>query len=195
MNPSEEKNMQEEPMDASVAGQAAPVQDEQATAPEGYTDSGASVEVAQLQKELAEAQAKAEENWDRSLRLQAEMDNQRRRLEKQIEDAHKYSVQKFVESILPVVDSLEMGMQADGDLESIREGMDLTLKQFESVMDKFKIEAINPLGEPLNPELHQAVATQASAEHENNTVMAVMQKGYTLNGRTVRPAMVMVCKK
>lgn len=152
-------------------------------------------ELAQLQQELEAAQSKANDNWERCLRLQADMENQRRRLEKQVEDAHKYSVQKFVEGILPVIDSLEMGMQAGGDIDSIREGMGLTLKQFEAVMERFKVEAVNPLGQPFNPEFHQAVAMQPSPDHDNNTVIAVMQKGYTLSGRTVRPAMVMVCKK
>ena len=192
MNTADESKMQEEPSDKATQNEAAG-QDGAVTGE--YVDSGASVEVAQLEKELAEAQAKADENWERCLRLQAEMDNQRRRMEKQVEDAHKYSVQKFVEGILPVIDSLEMGLQAEGDLDSIREGMNLTLKQFESVMEKFKIEAVDPVGQPFNPELHQAMAMQPSPDHDNNTVIAVMQKGYTLSGRTIRPAMVMVCKK
>lgn len=153
-------------------------------------------ELTQLQTALQEAQAKIDEEQDRYIRLQAEMDNQRRRYEKQVEDAHKYAVQRFVEGLLPVVDSLEMGLQADGDLQSIREGMDLTLKQFQAVMDKFALVAVNPAkGDAFNPELHQAMSMQSTPDCENNTVLAVMQKGYTLNGRIVRPAMVMVCKK
>ena len=166
-----------------------------AEAGDGLVVEEASTRIQELQQALAQAEAKAEENWDRSVRLQADMDNQRRRLEKQIEDAHKYSVHKFVESLLPVMDSLEMGLQAEGSIEKIREGMELTLKQFAAVMEKFNIEAIDPLGQPFDPEKHQAVSMQASPDHDNNTVMLVMQKGYTLSGRTVRPAMVMVCKK
>ncbi len=162
--------------------------DAQAEAPAEESD------LAQLQDELAAAQAKADENWERSLRLQADMDNQRRRFEKQVEDAHKFSVQRFAEGLLPVIDSLEMGMQAEGSVEKIREGMDLTLKQFSSVMEKFNLEAVGEVGEQFNPELHQAVGMQPSPEHEDNTVLNVMQKGYTLSGRTIRPAMVMVCK-
>ncbi len=154
----------------------------------------AELDVEQLQQALVAAQAKAEENWERSLRLQADMDNQRRRFEKQVEDAHKFSVQRFAESLLPVIDSLEMGMQAEGSVEKIREGMDLTLKQFQTTLEKFKLEAVGEVGEQFNPELHQAVGMQPSPEHENNTVLNVMQKGYTLSGRTIRPAMVMVCK-
>lgn len=150
---------------------------------------------AELAQQVAALQASVDEKQDQLLRLKADLDNQRRRTTKQVEDAHKFAAQKFVEGILPVIDSLEMGMQAEGDLEQIRQGMDLTLKQFESVMERFKIEAVNPVNEPFNPELHQAMSMQASPDHDNNTVMAVMQKGYTLNGRVVRPAMVMVCKK
>ncbi|RVU84504.1 nucleotide exchange factor GrpE [Leucothrix sargassi] len=150
--------------------------------------------IAQLQEQLAAAQQKADENWDSFVRLQAESENNRKRSEKKVEDAHKYGSQKFVEALLPVVDSLEMGMAAEGDIEQIREGMSLTLKQFESVMEKFNIESVDPMGEKFNPELHQAMAMQPNPEMEDNTVMAVMQKGFTLSGRLIRPAMVMVVK-
>ncbi len=150
--------------------------------------------IEQLREELAKAENKAAESWDTLIRLQAEMDNQRKRSEKQVSDAHKFAVQKFVEQLLPVIDSLEMGLQAEGDLESIREGMSLTLKQFESVMEKSNLEAIDPLGEKFDPEFHQAMAMQPSEEYDDGMVSAVMQKGYTLNGRLVRPAMVMVAK-
>ncbi|TXH78072.1 MAG: nucleotide exchange factor GrpE [Thiothrix sp.] len=155
----------------------------------------AQAEITKLQAELAAAQAQAEENRDLYIRGQAEADNQRRRYEKQVEDAHKFAVQRFAEALLPVADSLEMGLQAQGDADSLREGMQLTLKQFESVMEKFKMEAVNPLGQPFNPEQHQAVGMQPHPDYDNNTVSLVMQKGYTLSGRTIRPAMVMVSKK
>jgi molecular chaperone GrpE len=147
-----------------------------------------------LREELIKAEEKAAESWETLVRLQAEMDNQRKRSEKQVADAHKFAVKKFVEQILPVIDSLEMGMQVDGDIDSIREGMQLTLKQFESVMEKQNIASVDPLGEKFNPDLHQAMAMQPSEEYDNGLVSAVMQKGYTLNGRLVRPAMVMVAK-
>lgn len=150
--------------------------------------------IVQLREQLAEAEKKADDSWQTLVRLQAEMDNQRKRTDKQVEDAHKFASQKFVEALLPVVDSMEMGMAAEGSIEQIREGMNLTLKQFETVMDKFNIEAVNPVGEKFNPELHQAMAMQPNPEMENNTVMAVMQKGFTINGRLIRPAMVMVVK-
>lgn len=150
--------------------------------------------IAQLREQLEATQKKADESWDNFVRLQAEMENHRKRSEKQVEDAHKFASQKFVEALLPVVDSMEMGMAAEGNIEQIREGMNLTLKQFESVMEKFNIEAVDPMGEKFNPDLHQAMAMQPNPEMETNTVMAVMQKGFTMNGRLVRPAMVMVVK-
>lgn len=149
----------------------------------------------QLQAELEKAKAEAASNYEQFLRAQAELVNQRRRAEKQVEDAHKYAVQKFVEALIPVIDSLEMGMQAQGDIEQIREGMQLTLKQFETVMEKFNIEAVGKPGDVFNPEHHQAMSMQPHPEYDNNTVSLVMQKGYLLNGRVVRPAMVMVSKK
>ena len=150
--------------------------------------------IAQLREKLEATEKKANDNWDSFVRLQAEMDNSRKRSEKQVEDAHKFASQKFVEALLPVVDSMEMGMAAEGNIDQIREGMNLTLKQFETVMEKFNIETVNPMGEKFNPELHQAMAMQPNPEMENNTVMAVMQKGFTMSGRLVRPAMVMVVK-
>ena len=150
--------------------------------------------IAEVKAQLDTAQQKADENWDKFMRLQAEMDNLRKRSEKQVSDAHKFASQKIVEALLPVVDSLEMGMQAEGDLDSIREGMNLTMKQFSGVMEKFNIEAVDPKGEAFNPEFHQAMSMQPCENQEDNTVSMVMQKGYTLNGRLIRPAMVMVCK-
>jgi len=150
--------------------------------------------IAQLREKLDITEKKSNENWDSFVRLQAEMDNLRKRGEKQVEDAHKFASQKFVESLMPVVDSMEMGMAAQGDVEQIREGMGLTLKLFESVMEKNNIEAVDPMGEKFNPELHQAMGMQPNPDMENNTVMAVMQKGFTISGRLIRPAMVMVVK-
>ncbi len=155
----------------------------------------AAFDVASLQAELEQAKAEAAANYEQFLRAQAELANQRRRADKQVEDAHKYAAQKFVESLIPVIDSLEMGIQAQGDIVQIREGMQLTLKQFETVMEKFNIEAVGKLGDAFNPEHHQAVSMQPHPDFDNNTLSLVMQKGYLLNGRVVRPAMVMVCKK
>jgi len=147
-----------------------------------------------LQEELETVRASADKNWDTVLRMKAEADNQRKRAEKQVQDAHKFAVQKFVSELLPVADSLEMGMAAEGDVDKIREGMGLTMNVFNKALEKFSVEAIDPLGEKFDPDLHQAMAMQPSDEYEEGHVSAVMQKGYTLNGRLVRPAMVMVVK-
>jgi len=148
----------------------------------------------QLRAELEKAQAKADENWDTVLRMKADLENQRRRSEKQVSDAHKFAAKKFIEELLPVADSMEMGMAAEGDIEQIREGVALTKKVFDTAMEKFGLMAVEPLGDKFDPELHQAMAMQPSEDFDEGCVSAVMQKGYTLNGRLVRPAMVMVVK-
>ena len=152
------------------------------------------VTIESLQEELETVRASADKNWDTVLRMKAEADNQRKRTEKQVQDAHKFAVQKFVGELLPVADSLEMGMAAEGDIEQIREGMNLTMNVLNKALEKFAVEAVDPLGEKFDPELHQAMAMQPSEEYEEGHVSAVMQKGYTLSGRLVRPAMVMVVK-
>jgi molecular chaperone GrpE len=152
------------------------------------------VTIESLQEELETVRASADKNWDTVLRMKAEADNQRKRSEKQVQDAHKFAVQKFVSELLPVADSLEMGMAAEGEIEQIREGMNLTMNVLNKALEKFSVEAVDPLGEKFDPELHQAMAMQPSEEYEEGHVSAVMQKGYTLSGRLVRPAMVMVVK-
>ncbi len=147
---------------------------------------------------LEEARNKAAENWDQVLRVQAELENSRRRAQRDVESAHKYALEKFALELLPVKDSLEMGLDAasseDANVEKLREGTELTLKMLANAMEKFGIKEVNPVGEPFDPEQHQAMTMQESEEHEPNTVIAVMQKGYLLNDRLIRPAMVVVCK-
>lgn len=150
---------------------------------------------------LKEAKAKADESRDQVLRIQAELENTRRRAERDVQAAHKFALEKFVNELLPVKDSLEMGLAAASEegtaeeaVKQLREGTELTLKMLTSAMEKFGIKEINPQGQPFDPELHQAMTMQASDEHPPNTVIAVMQKGYTLNDRLMRPAMVMVSK-
>lgn len=189
-------NPEDKNEDIRAAHEAEAATEEAAPAPEmAAKGQGEDVDVAQLQAEVEKLKAELAASQDQGLRLQAELANQRRRTDKQVEDAHKYAVQRFVEALIPVVDSLEMGMQAQGELEQIREGMQLTLKQFESVMEKFNIEAVGRPGDTFNPEHHQAMSMQPHPDYDNNTVSMVMQKGYLLNGRVVRPAMVMVSKK
>ncbi len=152
----------------------------------------------ELQQALTQAEQKVQENWDKAVRAQAEMENLKRRTQKDLEDAHKFALTSFAKELLPVLDSLVLGLQAaTGDSEDVkkfREGSELTIKQFESVFAKFKIETIDPIGQPFNAEQHQAMAMQAVEGAEPNTVVNVFQKGYMLNGRLLRPAMVLVAK-
>lgn len=147
---------------------------------------------------LAEATRKAEENWEKFVRAQAEMDNLRRRAEKDVQDARKFAIEKFARELLTVVDSLELGLQAaTGDAPEVgklREGMELTLKQLLAALEKANVRPIDPEGEKFNPELHQAMAMQPSATAAPNTVIKVFQKGYLLNERLLRPAMVVIAQ-
>lgn len=151
--------------------------------------------------DLEALQAKVQEFQEQVLRSQAEMQNVRRRAENDIEKAHKFAVEKFVKELLPVVDSLEKavesteGHESSGDLvASIRQGVELTLEMFLSGLKKFNVERLNPVGEPFDPQYHEAMSMVPAPNAEPNSVVAVMQKGYMLNGRVVRPAMVMVAK-
>ena len=148
-----------------------------------------------LEAQLEQAQAKASENWDAYLRAKAEMDNLRRRNTKDLENAHKFGIEKFVTELLPVLDSMALGLAVeDASAESLREGMELTMNILQKMMEKLNIEEIDPLNEKFDPEKHQAMTMQPDADVEPNTVIAVMQKGYSLNDRLIRPAMVMVSK-
>lgn len=147
--------------------------------------------LAKLQEELIAAK-------DQSLRTQAEMQNLRRRSERDVENAHKYALEKFVGELLPVVDNLERALQAidqnDESLKALTEGVELTLKSFQDVLVRYKVEPVDPKGQPFDPEFHQAMSMLEMPEEVPNTVVDVFQKGYTLNGRLVRPAMVVVAK-
>lgn len=153
-----------------------------------------------LKKELAAAKQKADENWSEYLRACAELENTKRRMARDLENANKFAVEKFVQELLPVKDSLEMGLSAAKDndntnnLEKLVEGTELTLKMLTDAVGKFGVEEVNPVDEPFNSELHQAMSMQESSDKAPNTVLAVMQKGYTLQGRLIRPAMVIVAK-
>ena len=152
-----------------------------------------------LSERLAEAELAAERAKDDLLRVQAEMQNLRRRTEQDVEKAHKYGIEKFSGELLVVIDNLERALTSaseskDGSVEAIQDGVSLTLKSFNDCFAKFSIEAVDPLGEPFDPQLHQAIATQESPDSEPNSVIEVIQKGYTLNGRVIRPALVMVSK-
>lgn len=161
-------------------------------------DQAASTETAGADAVLAEAQAKAEENWNQYLRAAAELENVRRRSQRDLENAHKFALERFANELLPVRDSLEMGLEAAqgeaAEVASLREGMELTLKNLAGVMEKFGISQIDPAGEPFNPEFHEAMLTQPSADVAPDNVLNVIQKGYLLNGRLLRPARVIVAR-
>jgi len=170
--------------------------------PQNSEQSGSSedLSVEQALEKLAAAQLTAENAKDDLLRVQAEMQNLRRRTEQDIEKAHKYGQEKFSIELLSVMDNLERALTAaseheDDSVKAIYDGVDLTLKSFVDCFSKFNIETLDPLGEPFDPQIHQAMGMQENPDVEPNIVIAVMQKGYTLFGRVIRPAMVMVAKE
>jgi molecular chaperone GrpE len=163
------------------------------------TDNGATPTAEELMLTLQDAQAKADEYWNQLLLARADLTNMQRRAERDLENAHKFGLEKFVRELLPVKDSLELGLTAangkETDLNKLREGMEMTLKLFGDAVGKFGVTEIDPVGEPFNPEFHQAMTTQPAGDGvEVNTVMNVFQKGYLLNDRLIRPAMVVVAK-
>ena len=154
-------------------------------------------EVAGLLQENERLKMEVQESSDKAVRATAELDNIRKRTSRDIENAHKYALERFVNESLPVVDSMELGINASQsaeDIESLREGMDLTLKMLFDCMSKFGVKTIDPAGEKFDPEWHEAVSMQELEGSEPGRVVTVMQKGYELNGRLVRPAMVVVAK-
>ncbi|MGC8121762.1 nucleotide exchange factor GrpE [Marinobacter sp. VGCF2001] len=151
--------------------------------------------------ELEALQQKLQEHQEQALRAQAEMQNVRRRAEIDVEKAHKFALEKFVKELLPVADSLEKAVESTeghenaGELVgSIREGVEMTLNLFMNSLKKFNVEQLNPVGEPFDPQHHEAMSMVPAPDAEPNSVVAVVQKGYQLNGRVVRPAMVVVAK-
>ncbi len=147
--------------------------------------------------ELETIKEQSQLNLDKALRAQAELENIKKRATRDIENAHRYALEKFVNELLPIIDSLELGIDAAKTAEKtddLKEGMDLTLKMFNTAVEKFGVQALMPEGQKFNPEQHEAVSMQAVEDTESGTVVRVMQKGYELNGRLVRPAMVVVAK-
>jgi len=176
----EELGSVQETQSDQVAGDGAPAMDPDA-----------------LQALLEDARNKADSHWDQCLRLQADIDNLRKRNERDLINAHKFALEKFAVDLLPVKDSLEMGLAAAGentDVAGLKEGGELTLKMLASAMGKYNINEVNALNEVFNPEYHEAISVQERADVKPNTVVTVVQKGYVLNDRLIRPAMVIVSK-
>ena|SRR3990167_4525848 len=153
----------------------------------------------ELIQKLNEAEQKGNDYWERILRMTAETDNVARRSERDIANAHKYALEKFVGDLLPIVDSLELcSTTVTPDMQKavqpILDGVELTLKMFYATLDKFGVQQVNPVGEAFNPETQQAISMQEDAKVSPGTVISVLQKGYTLNNRLVRPALVVVAK-
>jgi len=143
---------------------------------------------------LAEAEAKVGENWDKYLRVAAELENVRKRAARDVEKAHKFALERIVADLLDVRDSLEMALSAgeESSVENLKEGNETTLKLLTTVMQRYGVEDIDPLGEPFDPNKHEAMTMQPSADAEPDSVLTVFQKGYALNGRLLRPARVVV---
>lgn len=144
--------------------------------------------------ELAAAQARAEENWDLYVRTAAELENVRKRAARDVENAHKFGIERLGKELLAVRDTLEMGLAAaeGASVESLLEGKNATLKLLTSTLQRFGIEEVDPAGKPFDPEFHEAISVQPSDDVEPGSVVTVIQKGYILNGRLLRPAMVIV---
>lgn len=169
-----------------------------ATAGEGEAEMQISrEELDTLQRDLDQALAKADEHWKLYLGAHAEMENLRKRTEREVQNAHKFALERFFGELLPVRDSLEMGLAAasgDIDVPKLREGVELTLKQLAAAMEKFGAREVNPVGVRFDPNLHEAMVMVPTGEAEPNTVIQVIQKGYVLNERLIRPAKVIVAQ-
>ncbi|MGO2407931.1 MAG: nucleotide exchange factor GrpE [Pseudoalteromonas nigrifaciens] len=193
-NPEQEVELNEDlakmGADVEAAVQAAEEHAEQEQSPEA--------EIAMLYAELEVAKQTIADQKDGVVRAAADVENMRRRAAQDVEKAHKFALEKFANELLPVIDNLERAIEfSDKENETLKpvlEGISMTVKSFNDAVAKFGVEIVNPQGEQFNPEFHQAMSIQPSNDVSPNTVLAVMQKGYTLNGRLLRPAMVMVSK-
>jgi molecular chaperone GrpE len=157
---------------------------------------GAQGDAEYLGAELEAAQARAQENWDSYLRAVAETDNLRKRAARDVEAASRYAIERFAAELLEVRDSLELGVAAGAAADPARliEGMEATLRLMNKAFEKSGITVLDPQGQPFDPEFHEAMVAQPTADHPAGTVMAVIQKGYLLNGRLLRPARVVIAR-
>jgi molecular chaperone GrpE len=155
-------------------------------------------ELERLQQALAEAEGRARGHWEQYLRAVAELDNVRKRAQRDIEAANRYGLEKFAAELLPVRDSLELAVQSadqvEVDARSLKQGQEATLQLLAKALERLGLAPINPVGEPFDPTRHEAVLAQPSATAKPDTVLQVVQTGYELNGRVIRPARVIVAK-
>jgi molecular chaperone GrpE len=174
-----------------------PEQDPSTPAPDPVPEAGPQTEAERLAAELAAAQVQLTEARDAQLRAYAEMENVRKRAQRDVEAAHRFAVERFAADMIEVRDTLELGIAAAGaapEAATFVEGMQATLRMVDKAFEKAGIAVLDPLGEPFNPQFHEAMVTQPSGEHAPGTVMAVVQKGFTLNGRLLRAARVVIAR-
>jgi molecular chaperone GrpE len=153
-------------------------------------------EIDRLTSELTAAQAKAQENWETYLRSMAEAENVRKRAQRDVESAQRYAVERFAADLLEVRDSLELGIAAGAGTQAdkLLEGMEATLRLLNKAFEKAGVGLLDPVGQAFNPEFHEAMVTQPTADQPPGSVLTVVQKGYTLNGRLLRPARVVIAR-
>ncbi len=184
--------------EANPTEQSSAPEPEQVTSEAAQNEAAAAETPQDLQQQLEAAQAQSNENRDLYMRTAAELENVRKRAEREALAARKYGVEKLAADLLGVRDSLELGLAAAADenaeIKAVVEGLELTLKQLTDVLDKYGVKVLDPVGEAFNPDFHEAMTTQESTEHAPNTVMQVLQKGYQLHDRLLRPALVVVAK-
>ncbi|QGX40635.1 nucleotide exchange factor GrpE [Permianibacter aggregans] len=160
-------------------------------------NSDLSEDVAKLKADLASAEEKAKQNWDLVLRTKADAENLVRRAERNAENSAKFAVERLCGELLEVLDGLDQGLQLNlesDEAKKVAEGMELTQRKLLSVLEKFGVKAIEAQGQPFNPDLHEAMVAQENADVAPDTVLMVLQKGYTLHGRLLRPARVIVSR-
>lgn len=188
--------MTEETKQADAEQESVAVEGLDAT--EAPNDESNTVQSDEVNQQIEALQAELAEAKEQVLRAHADAQNARRRAEQDVEKAHKFGQEKIVSEVLTIADNLERALQSvtesSDELKPFIEGVELTLKSLSDLMAKNNVEVVDPAGEPFNPQLHQAMSTVENADVEPNTVLMVFQKGYTLHGRLVRPAMVVVSK-
>ncbi len=200
-----EQDKMNEQVEAAVNEAIGAAKEEAQTATSSDSNAGAETNTDSSSSDGKNWQAEAEslaaqmaEAKDQVIRAQAEMQNIRRRAEHDVEKAHKFGLEKFAKELLPVIDSLEKAIEAEKEQGNastpLREGVEMTLSLFLAGIKKFELEQIDPVGHPFDPKLHEAMSMVEAPDAEPNTVIAAMQKGYTLHGRLIRPAMVIVSK-
>jgi len=179
-------------------------EDDVKSSPEDLTEEeldAADNAIGELEKEMDEAQAEQEKLRDQLIRMHAQIENIKRRAEKDVSSAHKYAAEKFVRELLPVVDSLEQALETGLDVASddsakhMQEGIELTMKMLLSALEKMGVKQMNPLHEPFDPIHHEAMTMAPTNDHAPNTIVTVVQKGYLMHDRVVRPARVVVAKE